>query len=189
MPPTSVTSTLIGLCYNNGDPIYGEFTSASIKKIAEVFETKPGEKIHLVDIGSGSGRFMCELVKYMNPDVNEIKLTGYEISEHRVGISQIVIPELLRDKKDQISWNIIHSDILNVSSLPTTVTHCVSGDAAFPAEVGQHIENLQWNSPNLKYIMSNWTYPNTRWTLVDAIRVALRGSGEHRTAYIYSKRV
>jgi hypothetical protein len=172
------------LCYNVPDSsIYGEITKRSIQKWAEA--TPLDGPIHIIDLGSGSGRSMSYYASFFAPQ--SVILTGFEMCSQRVKLSLLILPRI--KPKNVLQWSIIEKDIMMIKQLPKTATHCMSFDKTFPTRLMTQIEMLQRKS-NLIYVVTTKKshYPSLYWNLLQTISSRQHGSSCGVCFYVFQRK-
>jgi hypothetical protein len=162
--------SLVDLCYSIPDqPIYGELTNGSLKKLQSVFYPAS----HVVDVGSGSGNALRVLMSKQTTSA-----TGYEVSTTRYNLCMSL-------KTNQISF--FNTDIMLVSAFPLKTTHVYSFDKAFPKRIRLHVQALVAACPSIQLVATTRPdiYLNENWVLMRSFRVFYHGGHGSCVMYVF----
>jgi SAM-dependent methyltransferase len=170
--------------------VYSELTSSSLKKLMGIvipllpqhsFKTPLG----ILDIGSGFGLALCSLAKIYFP--YPCFLVGLETSEERVQMSRILMPENVTRNVTEYKCEVV--DLSKMENLPQ-VHISYSFDKTFPQDLMKHIEELQYKSYSLRFVITSKPkiYQKMgRWKEMGSIPAKIKGSDTEVHFHVFEK--
>ena len=171
-------NSISDMCYNvPGEPIYGQFTTNSIKTIAKNIDLASNNGL-VVDLGSGSCVTLCTLVDNIHGATGGV---GIEVSSTRHFIASAMLnirsPEIPPVKS-------VYMDLMNLESLPVNTSVVFSFDKAFVPTLLAHMKNLIDKCQSVTYVISTqkallgWNYIGVK---------ARTQGGQTFTTYVFKK--
>ena len=166
------------MCYNiPGEPIYGQFTSHSIKGIAKLIDIATNDGL-VVDLGSGSCATLCTLVDSIHGATGGL---GIEVSSTRHFIASALLKRRLPEFPPVSS---VYMDMMNLESLPENTKVVFSFDKAFVPTLVAHMGNLIEKCLSVSYVISTrksllkWNYTCSK---------ARTQGGQNFTIYVFKR--
>jgi hypothetical protein len=181
----SSQSELSSLCYNiPEESIYGELTSATLRRCAELTATPSIGSSRVCDLGSGSSSSLCALTGYLGAN----RGVGVESCPQRFRISRLVVR-----RKGLLNVFVYHCNIFEMTSLPLGTTHCFCFDKAFTGDLLEHTYTLYDRTQSLQWIITTRKINigeeiNQGWVPRHSFVGKMRGSGAGCVVYIYGRR-